>query len=271
MNKLKISLAQWSLHREIFEGNLDNLDFAITAKNDFGITRVEYVNRFFRDKDNNYIREMRKRGEDAGVYSLLIMVDGEGMLGDPDLGKRIIAVEQHRRWLEAANILGCHSIRVNPDSEGSYETQMDLVVDGLNRLTAHGADYGINVIVENHGGFSSNGKWLAEVIRRVDNPRCGTLPDFGNFRITPVEYYDRYLGIREMMPFAKGVSAKSWDFDSLGNETEIDYQKMLRIVYESGYDGYIGIEYEGNRLSEREGILATKALLERSHQAIFKS
>lgn len=271
MNELKISLAQWSLHREIFEGNLDNLEFAGTSKTEFGIDRVEYVNRFFRDKDTGYIKEMRKRADDAGVKGLLVMVDGEGMLGDPDLPERIKSVEQHCRWIEAAHILGCHSVRVNPDSVGSPEIQMDLVVDGLTRLTAHGADYGVHVIVENHGGLSSNGKWLSEVIQKVNDPGCGTLPDFGNFRISNTEYYDRYTGVKELMPYAKGVSAKSWDFDETGEETEIDFEKMLRIVYEAGYNGYIGIEYEGNRLSERDGIIATKKLLERTHKHIIGS
>jgi len=192
------------------------------------------------------------------VKSLLIMIDGEGNLGDPDEAKRKLAVENHYRWVEAAKFLGCHSIRVNAASKGEYEEQLKLAADGLRRLSEFGAKHGLNVIVENHGGLSSNGKWLASVIKTVDLPNCGTLPDFGNFGA-----YDRYEGVRETMPFAKGVSAKSHDFDDEGNETKTDYFKMMKIVLDAGYKGYVGIEYEGSKLDEPAGIRATKKLLER--------
>ncbi len=261
----KISLAQWSLHRTIRGGKLDNLDFAATAKKDYGIEAVEYVNGFFKDKakKESYIHEMKKRAADASVRSLLIMIDGEGHLGDPDQAKRMQAIENHYKWVEAAKALGCHSIRVNAASGGSYDEQVKLAADGLRRLTEFGAKHELNVIVENHGGLSSNGAWLAAVMKKVAHPRCGTLPDFGNFRISADEQYDRYQGVKEMMPFAKAVSAKSHDFDEHGNEQHTDYQRMVKIVLAAGYRGYIGIEYEGGTLSEPEGIRATKRLLER--------
>ncbi len=264
----KISLAQWSLHKNLFDGKINNLDFASIAKHEFGINAVEYVNRFFIDKDENYIKEMRKRADNEGVKSLLIMCDGEGNLGDPDKAKRIKAVENHYKWIDAAKILGCYSIRVNAASEGSYDEQMKLAADGLSLLTEFGAKYEINVLVENHGGLSSNGEWLAKVIDMVSNPFCGTLPDFGNFRLNDDNYYDRYKGVKEMMPFAKSVSAKSIDFDNDGNEIYTDYFKMLKIVLEAGYRGYLGIEYEGNQLSEYDGIKATKKLLEKVREKL---
>ena len=261
----RISLAQWSLHRALEKGTLDNLDFAAAANETYGIGAVEYVNSFFKDKaeDRDYLAQMKERAADAGVTSLLIMCDGEGRLGDPDDSRRAKAVENHYRWVEAGAYLGCHSIRVNAASEGSYEQQQRLAADGLVRLTEFAAERGVSVIVENHGGLSSNGAWLAGVIKRVEHPRCGTLPDFGNFRISEDEEYDRYEGVRELMPFARAVSAKSHDFDGEGNETATDYLRMLRIVVDAGYHGHVGIEYEGERLSEHDGILATKRLLER--------
>lgn len=265
-----ISLAEWSLHRALFAGEMDNLDFAPMAKNQFGISAVEYVNQFFKDKgrDTAYLGEMKKIAEDNGVVSVLIMVDGEGRLGDPDEQKRTQAVENHYQWVEAAKFLGCHSIRVNAASEGSFEEQMELAADGLRKLSEFGDQHDINVIVENHGGLSSNGKWLVGVMEKVDHPRCGTLPDFGNFRIRNDEWYDRYEGVRELMPFAKAVSAKSHVFDENGNERNTDYLKMMQIVIDAGYHGYVGIEYEGDELSEPEGILATKALLERVREQL---
>jgi sugar phosphate isomerase/epimerase len=256
----KISLAEWSLHKTLFAGKLDNLDFPRTAKQTFGIDAVEYVNQFFKDKarDADYIAELAKRASDEGVTNVLVMCDGLGNLGDPDSAARTKAVENHFPWVEAAKRLGCHSIRVNAASEGTFEEQQKLAADGLARLSDYASQMQMNVIVENHGGLSSNGEWLAGVMKQVDKPNCGTLPDFGNFHD-----YDRYRGVEELMPFAKGVSAKSHEFDDAGNEVRTDYEKMMRLVVGAGYRGWIGIEYEGTALPEAEGILATKKLLER--------
>ena len=275
----EISLAQWSLHRSLYSGELEHLDFAKISKENFGIDAIEYVNSFFFEKaeDISYLREMKTRADDYGVKSLLIMCDNEGSLGDPDNQKRQKAVENHYKWHEAAKYLGCHSIRVNAylteslhglevgdyTKTGSYENQVSLAADGLRKLTEFGANLGINTIVENHGGLSSDGAWLASVMKEVDHPMCGTLPDFGNFRIEGDRWYDRYKGVKELMPFAKAVSAKSHDFDSKGNETRTDFFRMMDIVLDAGYSGYVGIEYEGSEMDEMSGIKATKDLLDR--------
>ena len=267
--RFHISLAEWSFHRALQSKAMNHLDFAKRAKQEFGLEAVEYVNQFFMDKaeDAAYIADMKKRADDLNVRSLLIMCDGEGALGDPDEGKRRKAIENHHKWVTAAKALGCHSIRVNAQSRGTWDEQAKLAADGLRRLGEFGDQHAINVIVENHGGLSSNGEWLSSVIKAAAHPRCGTLPDFGNFTIKPGEEYDRYKGVAEMMPFAKGVSAKSHDFDAQGNETHTDYRRMLGIVLGAGYDGFIGIEYEGNSLGEAEGVAATKTLLERHRYA----
>jgi L-ribulose-5-phosphate 3-epimerase len=269
----EISLAEWSLHRTINDGKLDNLDFPALAKNEFGIAAVEYVNQFFKDKakDAKYLDELNKRAKDNGVTNVLIMIDGEGSLGDPDDSKRTEAVENHYKWVEAAKTLGCHSIRVNAHSEGSYDEQMKLAADGLGRLNEFGAGHGIGVIVENHGGLSSNGAWLAGVMKMVGHENCGTLPDFGNFRVSDDEEYDGYKGVKELMPFAKGVSAKSHEFDAQGNEVRTDYDKMIKIVLDAGYHGYIGIEWEGERPGEMEGIRLTQRLLERVRDRLARA
>jgi len=267
-----ISLAEWSLHRTLSSGALDNLDFPRVAMEEYGIGGVEYVNSFFKDKagDQAYLTELRMRCSDHGVRSLLIMCDGEGAIGDPDPTARSQAVENHRRWIEAARFLGCHSIRVNAQSSGTPEEQRELAADGLRRLSEFAAGFDVNILVENHGGLSSDGAWLSSVMNAVDHPRCGTLPDFGNFQLSENEWYDRYQGVEELMPFAKAVSAKSHVFDEAGNEREMDFFRLLRIVLGSGYRGFVGIEYEGTELSEPEGIRATKALLERVRSALEK-
>ena len=260
----EISIAEWSLHKSLFGKKITNLDFPVVAKKEFDISAVEYVNQFFKDKanDKNYLNELKKICDNEGVKSLLIMCDGEGKLGDPDKSKRISSVDNHKRWIEAAKHLGCHSIRVNASSSGSYDDQQKLAADGLSKLSEFASTHGLNVIVENHGGLSSNGQWLSAVMKSVNMKNCGTLPDFGNFRIGGGKTYDRYKGVKELMPFAKAVSAKSHDFDDNGNEIHTDYHKMMKIVINAGYRGYVGIEYEGSKLSEYDGIKATKKLLE---------
>lgn len=267
----KISLAQWSLHKAFFAKKLDNLDFAATAKNEFGIEALEYVNQFFKDKaeDKAYLDEMNMRAADLGVTNVLIMIDGEGQLGSTKEDKRTEAVENHYKWVEAAKYMGCHSIRVNAAGKGTAEEVAAAAVDGLGRLSEFAATYEIGVIVENHGGYSSDGEWLSGVLAEVNNPNCGSLPDFGNFCIKRkgwencLESYDRYIGTEQLMPFAKGVSAKSNDFDEEGNEIHTDFRKMLQIVKDAGYTGYIGVEYEGRELDEYTGIRKTKELLEK--------
>jgi sugar phosphate isomerase/epimerase len=249
---------------------MTNLDFITEARRTYGVEGVEYVNVFFADKarDAAYLREMQTRCDSEGVTSVLIMCDNEGRLGDPDAAARTQAVENHVKWLEAAAFLGCHSIRVNAASEGTWDEQSALAADGLRRLAVHGEEHGLNVLVENHGGLSSNAGWLAATIRLGDHPRLGTLPDFGNFRIAEGDWYDIYQGVEELMPLAKAVSAKSHDFDADGNEAGKDYLRLLQTVRDAGYRGWVGIEYEGQNAPEPEGIMATKALLERVRGAL---
>ena len=256
----EISLAEWSLHRTIFSGKMTNLDFPRVAKQDFGIDAIEYVNQFFKDKanDKSYLKDLKDRCKSEGVKSVLIMCDGEGATGDPDQAARMKAVENHYKWVDAARFLGCHSIRVNAYSKGTPEEQARLCADGLAKLGEYASKQNINVIVENHGGLSSRGDWLTGVMQKVNMKNVGTLPDFGNFY-----EYDRYKGVEEMMPFAKGVSAKSHDFGPYGDELFVDYTRLLEIVKAAGYRGRIGIEFEGDRVSEADGIRLTKALLER--------
>lgn len=279
---IKISLAQWSFHKALMDKKMDNLDFA-TKAGSLGFDGVEYVNQFFKDKaqDTAYLAQMTQKAKEAGVEQLLIMVDGEGYLGDADEAKRTEAVNNHYKWVDAAAFLGCHSIRVNAHGEGTAEEVAKYAVDGLSKLSDYAATKNINVLVENHGGYSSDGTWLANVMATVNKPNCGTLPDFGNFCVkrqdgkmwdSPcIEEYDKYKGVGELMPFAKAVSAKSYEFGELGFETTIDYLKMIGIVKDAGYKGYIGVEYEGSRMGEEEGVIATKTLVEKCLKEVASS
>ena len=260
----KISLAQWTINAELRSGKVDNLDFAKVAR-DHGIRAIEYVNQFFMDKaqDEKYLGEMKKRAADLGVKSLIIMCDREGNIGDPDDAKRTKTVENHRKWVDAAKFLGCHSIRVNAGSSGTWDEQVKLAADGLSRLVEIGAKQGINVIVENHGGLSSNADWLSLVIAEVNHPRCGTLPDFGNFRIKEDESYDSYRGIEKLMKWAKGVSVKDQVWDDKGNQSPLDYDRMLKIVLDAGFDGYCGIEFGGFA-----GLNRSRKLLEEARERL---
>ena len=259
--EFKISLAEWSLHRALWNGKtITNLDFPRIAKKTYDLDAVEYVSTFFKGKgeDQAYLTALKDSCTKYGIKSLIIMVDGEGNLADTSAAKRTKAIENHYKWVKAAKFLGCHSIRVNAAGNGTMGQMQAAAIDALTKLSAYAADYGINVIVENHGGNSSIGKWLAEIMETVNKPNCGTLPDLGNFY-----EYDRYAGVTDMMPYAKGVSGKTRDFDAEGNETKIDYAKMMKIIADSKYSGYIDVEYEGNILNEDEGIKASIALVKK--------
>ena len=262
----QISLAQWTLVKDFRSGKFDNLQFAEIASK-HGIKGLEYVNTFFMDKaeDKSYLAQMKKRAADNGVESVLIMCDREGNLGDPDQAKRKKAVENHHKWIEAAKFLGCHSIRVNARSNGSWEEQVKLASDGLAQLSDFGATLKMNVIVENHGGLSSNGKWLSEVMKTVNKENCGTLPDFGNFKIGDKESYDSYLGVKELMPHAKGVSVKDIVWDADNKQHPLNFEKMLTIVLEAGYRGFCGIEFGGY-----EGLNQSRESLEKARAVLME-
>ena len=276
----KLSLAQWSIHKMIQDAGVDPYSFAEKAKN-MGFSGLEYVSQLYpADLENNeyseeamknFIEKSNAEAKEHGMQNVLIMIDRQGDLAVSDETERNRAVERHHKWVDAAAAMGCHAIRVNLAGSDVPEEWKKNSVDGLTKLATYAKTKNINVIVENHGGLSSNAGMLAGVMEAVNLDNCGTLPDFGNFCIKRndpkdsaagcAEAYDNYKGVEELMPRAKAVSAKSNDFDADGNETGIDYSRMLQIVKDAGYTGYIGVEYEGNILSEEAGIKATKDLL----------
>jgi L-ribulose-5-phosphate 3-epimerase len=256
----KISLAEWSVHRRHFDGKLNLIDFPKVAREEFGIGAIELVNVFFPSPTYNFLHDLMRRAADNDVKILLIMCDAEGDMAHTNEKERLQAVLNHHKWVDIAAVLGCHSIRCNSgQGKAGDEEAIKRCADSFARLVEYGAKSKINVIIENHGGLSSHPESLIKVMKAVNSPYFGTLPDFGNF---PKEV-DKYDAVRQMMPYAKAVSAKCYDFDEEGNETTIDFRKMMKIVTDAGYSGHLGIEYEGNRLSEPEGILAAKKLLER--------
>jgi sugar phosphate isomerase/epimerase len=261
----KISLAEWSLHKALSAKTMTNLDFPKVAKEEYGIEAVEFVNQFFKDKAKNaaYLKDLKTRCDDLGVTCVLIMIDAEGDLSAESKQDRMDAVDRHRVWVDAAKALGCHSIRVNTGN-GYSSTDVSRAAEACSALAEYGELNKINIICENHGGPSSNPDALLALIKEVGKDRFGTLPDFGNFPKDRRNNYmlDVYEAIARMMPYAKGVSAKSYNFDANGRETSLDYARIMKIVTDSGYHGHVGIEYEGSRLSEPEGIKATKKLLE---------
>ncbi|MEY2706092.1 MAG: hypothetical protein RL407_2154 [Bacteroidota bacterium] len=269
----KISLAEWSVNRLLFSKKLDHLDFALEAKK-HGIYAVEYVNQFFMDKaqDVAYLTEMNTRCQNEGITQVLIMVDREGMLGARSEADRSKAVENHKKWIEAAKFLGCHTVRVNGYSDISWSTRPEdaeevskLVSDSIHKLATFAEPMDIHVVIENHGGYSSNGKWLADTIRKANHRLAGTLPDFGNFRISTLDgkpvSYDSYRGVDELMPLASGVSLKPRVWDDAGIESDLDYNRMMKIVLSHGYHGHVGIEH-GDKDREWESIVDIRKILE---------
>lgn len=256
--KFPISLAAWSMHRMFFAKEIDQLGMVdMTAQ--LGIGGFEMVNTFFPSPQYGYLKQLRQRADDQGVQLLLIMCDAEGSMAGPEGDKRLLAAKNHHKWVDIAAVLGCHSIRCNTGAQPGDADALDRCAESFAALVEYADANGINVLIENHWGLSSDPAWLMELMARVDHPRFGTLPDFGNF---PDEI-DRYDAVARMMPRAIAVSAKCYDFDAAGNETKVDFDRMMRVVLDAGYRGWVGIEYEGERLSERDGIIACKKLLER--------
>jgi sugar phosphate isomerase/epimerase len=266
----QISLGQWTFHRALRAKQLDPLDFARKAE-ELGFQGVDYVNVFFKDKAGNraYLAEMKKRSEGAGLVNDLILVDAEGAIGAPDPAARVQALDHHKRWVEAAKALGCRGIRINAESSGTPAEQRALIIEGVRALTEFAEAHGLEILIENHGGLSSDAAWLDSVVRGVDHPRCGSLADFGNWSLGGGKWYDRYQGVAQLVPTAKGISVKAHTFDADGNDTETDFGRMMRIVVDGGYRGrFLEIEYEGDGLSEVEGARAAKLLLERTLAAL---
>ena len=277
----RISLAEWSFHRALETGKMDHLDFALRAKNEFGISAVEYVNGFFGGtkmnfkeaaKNRAYLNEMLKRSQDAGVLNHLLMCDDEGPLSSTDKKERLESVDNHKKWIEAAKVLGCVTVRVNLHGEGSADDRKKASVDALSLLGDFAKPMQVNIVVENHGSVTSNAEWLTDVMKQVGRDNVGTLPDFGNFCISHpwgtiqegcTDMYDIYKGIQQLLPYAKGVSAKTYDFDSKGEQPLMDYKRLIDIVKASGFKGFIGIEYEGINQPEDEGVRNTQKLLKK--------
>ena len=264
----KISLAQWSFHRALQAGDFQHLDFASKARS-FGCEGVEYVNSFFIDKakDMEFLKEMNNRAEAEGQKNVLIMIDREGSLAHANSDQRLQAIENHYKWVDAAHFLGCHAIRVNLAGGVNKDDAVKASIDSLSQLATYAKGSDVSILVENHGGFSSDGSWMKRVFSQIEHENCGTLPDFGNFCIergengSCIESYDRYKGMEELLPYAKAVSAKSNTFDAAGNETQTDFYRVLKMVKDVNYNGFIGIEYEGSALSEDEGVQKTYDLL----------
>ena len=290
--RFKYSVAQYALHRKIggggplwrrhakrlhfalterltdfFQTPLKPADFPEFVRNTFDIGAVEYVSGFYRGlaRDTSYWKDLATRADGAGVENVLIMVDGEGAIGDPDANARTEVIENHKPWVDAAAILGCHAIRViaATDETLPFDEQHDLVLDGLSRLSEFASGRGISLVIENKGGYSQHGEWLANLMQKANSPYIGTLPDFGNFTLPDGTEYDGVKGVRELMPFAKGVSIKAFGFDDEGNENTLDFEGMMKEVIASDFSGYLGLEFEGEGMNEVDGTRATKKLVDR--------
>ncbi|MGK0185904.1 MAG: L-ribulose-5-phosphate 3-epimerase [Verrucomicrobiales bacterium] len=293
--RFRLSLGQWTFHRA-FRGapgvaKRDPLEFP-TMAGELGFAGVDYSGILLGDDHANpkKIAELNRRAKDAGVHNLLILVDLHDALGAKDAVKRTANVQKYIPWLESAAALGCTGVRVNPisDAGSSADEQARLLADGTSQLLEHADRLKLDIMFENHGeGLRTDGAWIASAVKRVDHPRCGTLPDFGNFQKNRAkgEFHDRYAGVAAMLPFAKGICAKSHDFDADGEECYSDYGRLLKMVVDSGYRGWIEVEYEGpslgsggptrervpaDPLGEKEGALATKKLLQKHLGADLK-
>ena len=270
----KYSLAQWSFNRDLFGGKMNTQDF-IRIAGEMKFEGVEYVSQFFQDKveDFKYLDSLNAAAKKAGVKNLIIMIDRAGNLGASKTDERKTALENHKKWVLAAKYLGCSGIRVNAHGDGTDEEIADACVQSIGELAAFANTQGMGITIENHGGPSSRGDWLLALIKRLKNQNVGALADPDNWCYKReggqiysgkcIATYDRYQGLEELMPFARGMSLKAFDFDEMGNEPTMDYNRIAKIMVDAGYNGYLGIEYEGHALPSREGVEKTRMLGEK--------
>ena len=262
----KISIAAWSVHREVRSGKLKLIDACRFLREEYDVDGFELVNTLLEVPTAEYVRKFRAEAQRFHLAIPLIMCDGEGDFGSVDPDERRRAVRYHTKWMYVASDLGCHSIRVNwrGAPEGAEKDPALVLaftersIDAYAEMARIGGENGLNVIIENPGGISSPPEMLLGLIKAVNSPRFGTLPDWGGFP----DDVDRYDAVDKMMPYAKGVSAKCYDFGPDGRETKIDFERMVQIcVDKHGYHSFLGIEFEGDRLTERQGMRAAKDLL----------
>jgi sugar phosphate isomerase/epimerase len=276
----KYTLAQWSFHRDLFDGKIDSVDF-INAAGEMGFIGVEYVSQFFQDKveDFAYFDTLNAAAKKAGIKNIMIQVDNIGNLSSSDPEQRNQALADGKKWVDAASYLGCALMRVNAHGEGSPEEIKANSIEAIGELAEYAKTKGVQIIIENHGGISNDGAWLADLISKLADKNVAGLADFHNWCIERengelwgapcIKEYDAYHGFAELIGTAKSVSVKALEFDANGDETSMDFVKFFQIMKTASYDGYLGVEYEGSSLPSREGILKTKALAEKTRQVIY--
>jgi L-ribulose-5-phosphate 3-epimerase len=282
----EISLAAWSLVRSFRNGKWKLVDLPRICRENLGIGALEFVNQFFENPVLQYLQTVKRAGKQYEVKFVRIMVDGEGEMAAVEKKDRLASARAHRKWVDIAYELGCADIRCNmrggtPD----WKNDKDLVkraAEAFNDLLEYARPANIDILIENHGGASSDPDTLVAVMKAVNNPHFGTLPDYGNVNLGD----DRYEVMRKILPYAKGVSVKAaWTAD--GNNVFGDLEKLIKITQESGFHGFWGIESSYNLLrgqprpgerpaapppappeqvwaDELKGVQMTKAVLERT-------
>ena len=263
-NRFQIGIQEYTFHRWIGSGKLDHLDYPALAKDKLGITHIEYWNRPFKEKhtDKKYVGELVKRTTGEGMKNVLILVDAKNQLDSKDAQARSQAVDEHKGWVDCAAQLGCDAIRVNCRSGGNRDENLENAAMGLGALCDYAKETGVKIVIEPHGGNSQDPDWLLAAMKKINKPNAGLLPDFNNFG-----RYNRYDGVIKSLPYAPAVCAKALRFDDKGNETNTDFYKMIKIIYDSSYSGVISIEFEGHRVDPIEGSLKTKALIQKALKA----
>jgi len=272
-SEFKVSIAPWSLTRKPYGENdpdgIHFLDYPLVAR-ELGFEAIEHDNLHYPGDlpNDKHLAKMKQRTEEAGVTNTLILCGALGDIADSRKSRRKKANFNYERWIEAAQFLGCHQVRVvcSDHIDIDWDEKMKLTVEAVSKLADFAQGHSIELLIENHNGYTSNPNWLVEMIQKVNRPNCGILGDFTEWRIEQnpdVLYPDPYKGYEILAPYVKSVGAKSTTFDVLGNELVTDYPRMFEILNKVGYQGYIAVEYFGNDLPRRKGTTMTKELVER--------
>ena len=258
VDRFHIGIQEYTFNRWLKSGKLNHLDYPALVKKELGISYVEYWNRPFDGKhtDPAYVGELAKCTRNEGIQNVLILVDEKHELDHADKLERDKSIDLHKAWIDCAEQLGCLAIRVNCRMGGDPKDNLNRAVDGVGRLCEYAKDTSVKVVIEPHGRNSQDPDWLVSVMNALNHSHAGLLPDFNNFG-----KYDRYDAVKKTLPFAPAVCAKALKFDKEGNESNTDFERMLKIVHDSEYSGVISIEFEGHDIDPITGSRMTKELI----------
>ncbi|MDP9380017.1 MAG: sugar phosphate isomerase/epimerase [Chloroflexota bacterium] len=263
---MQLAVSSWSLRshinnepswtgRPVGARDFPVYEFPRYVKETFGVDAVEVCEIHIPRPDAARLDQLKESLQSSDVRVVNVPID-VGDISQPDATKREHDLKLIEFWLDVAAYLGSPAARVNSGS-GNLES----AIESYQRLARYGEQVGVRLVLENHGGLSADLGNIQRMLESVPS-NFGTSPDFGNF---PEE--KRYDGLALMVPRAAVVHAKTYDFNAAGEFHNFDFARCLSIVRDSGFDGYLSVEFEGKG-DQPQGVRQTIDLIRRLEPSV---